>query len=43
VYAPQWFADVAAQKAQDVGAFLAGAAAYVAQQRSGPSGQPTPA
>jgi short-subunit dehydrogenase len=35
VYAPQWFADVAAQKAQDVGAFLAGAAAYVAQQRAG--------
>jgi NAD(P)-dependent dehydrogenase (short-subunit alcohol dehydrogenase family) len=34
VYAPQWFADVAAQKAKDVGAFLAGAAAYVAQQRA---------
>ena len=36
VYAPQWFADVAAQKAKDVGAFLAGVAAYVAQQQSGP-------
>ena len=40
VYAPQWFADVAAQKAKDVGAFLAGVAAYVAQQQSGTASKP---
>jgi short-subunit dehydrogenase len=35
VYAPQWFADIATQKAQDLDAFLAGSAAYVAEQRRG--------
>jgi short-subunit dehydrogenase len=32
-YVPEWFAGVAAQKAQDVGAFIAGAASYVAEHR----------
>jgi short-subunit dehydrogenase len=35
VYAPRWFADIAAQKAQDLDTFLAGSAAFVAQQRPG--------
>jgi short-subunit dehydrogenase len=35
VYAPQWFADIASQKAHDLDTFLAGSAAYVAQQRQG--------
>jgi short-subunit dehydrogenase len=34
VYAPAWFAGVAASKAADVDGFLAGAAAYVRAQRS---------
>jgi short-subunit dehydrogenase len=38
VYVPEWFAGIAAQKAQDVGKFLAGTAAFVAQQRSGRPG-----
>jgi NAD(P)-dependent dehydrogenase (short-subunit alcohol dehydrogenase family) len=33
VYAPSWFADVAAAKAADVDGFLAGAAAYVRSHR----------
>jgi short-subunit dehydrogenase len=33
VYAPGWFADVATQKAQDLDAFLAGSAAFVAERR----------
>jgi hypothetical protein len=33
VYAPAWFKDVAAAKAKDVDAFLAGTADYVKQQR----------
>ncbi|HLH28660.1 MAG TPA: SDR family oxidoreductase [Acidimicrobiales bacterium] len=32
VYVPGWFADLAAGKAKDVEGFMAGAAAYVAQQ-----------
>jgi NAD(P)-dependent dehydrogenase (short-subunit alcohol dehydrogenase family) len=32
IYVPDWFADVAANKAKDVGAFLAGSAAWVAQR-----------
>ena len=41
VYVPSWFGDVAAQKAGDVAAFLAGTAAFVAGQTAqagGPSG-----
>jgi short-subunit dehydrogenase len=34
VYAPRWFADIASQKAQDLDAFLAGSAAFVAEQRA---------
>ncbi len=33
VYVPKWFGEVAAQKAADVGGFLAGSAAFVADQR----------
>ena len=35
VYVPAWFADVAARKAADVGAFLAGTAGYVRSQKAG--------
>jgi short-subunit dehydrogenase len=35
VYVPAWFADVAARKAADVGAFLAGTAGYVRTQKAG--------
>ena len=38
VYAPGWFADVAASKAADVDGFLAGAAEYVRTQRGEASG-----
>lgn len=34
VYVPSWFYDVAVQKARDLDTFLAGAAAFVAEQRS---------
>jgi short-subunit dehydrogenase len=34
VYVPQYFADIAASKAQDVGKFLAGTAAYLRQQKT---------
>jgi short-subunit dehydrogenase len=34
VYVPQYFADIAASKAQDVGQFLAGTAAYLRQQKA---------
>jgi short-subunit dehydrogenase len=34
VYVPQWFHDVAANKAQDVGRYLEGTAAYLRDQRS---------
>ena len=34
VYVPAYFADIAATKAQDVGEFLKGTAAYIRQQRS---------
>jgi NAD(P)-dependent dehydrogenase (short-subunit alcohol dehydrogenase family) len=33
VYIPEWFGDLAAGKAKDVGAFLAGSAAFIAQQK----------
>jgi short-subunit dehydrogenase len=33
IYIPEWFADLAAGKAKDVGAFLAGSAAFMAHQR----------
>jgi NAD(P)-dependent dehydrogenase (short-subunit alcohol dehydrogenase family) len=33
VYVPEWFADLAAGKAKDVGAFLAGSAAWMAQSK----------
>jgi short-subunit dehydrogenase len=36
VYVPGYFADIAASKAKDVGAFLAGTAAYLRQQKAGP-------
>src|ERR1019366_4974332 len=35
VYVPAYFADIAATKAQDVGEFLKGTAAYLRQQRAG--------
>ncbi len=35
VYVPGWFADVVVGKANDLGAFLAGAAAWVRQQQEG--------
>jgi NAD(P)-dependent dehydrogenase (short-subunit alcohol dehydrogenase family) len=35
VYVPGWFADVVTGKANDLGAFLAGAAAWVRQQQPG--------
>ncbi|MFO1536590.1 MAG: hypothetical protein ACKOVH_02000 [Actinomycetota bacterium] len=31
-YVPAWFEDVAKRKAQDVGAFLEGSAAWIRQQ-----------
>jgi short-subunit dehydrogenase len=34
VYVPQWFHDVAANKAQDVGKYLEGTAAYLRDQKS---------
>jgi short-subunit dehydrogenase len=34
VYVPEYFADIAATKAQDVGEFLKGTAAYIRQQHS---------
>ncbi|MDQ1359932.1 MAG: hypothetical protein QOJ44_309 [Acidimicrobiaceae bacterium] len=34
VYVPQYFADIAASKAQDVGEYLKGTAAYIRQQQS---------
>jgi NAD(P)-dependent dehydrogenase (short-subunit alcohol dehydrogenase family) len=34
VYVPGYFADIAASKAQDVGKFLAGTAAYLRQQKA---------
>lgn len=34
LYFPEWFADVAAGKAKDVGAFLAGSAAWVEQREA---------
>jgi short-subunit dehydrogenase len=34
VYVPQWFHDVAANKAQDVGRYLEGTAAYLRDQKS---------
>jgi short-subunit dehydrogenase len=36
VYVPGYFADIAASKAKDVGAFLAGTAAYLRQQKAAP-------
>jgi hypothetical protein len=33
VYVPEWFHGVAASKAQDVGAFLQGTAAYLREQQ----------
>jgi len=38
VYVPAWFGEVAAQKAGDVAAFLAGTAAFVAGQAGRPGG-----
>ena len=35
IYIPGWFADLVAGKAKDVGAFLAGSAAFMAQQKQG--------
>ena len=35
IYVPSWFGDLAAGKARDVGAFLAGSAAWVRQQQAG--------
>jgi hypothetical protein len=35
VYVPEYFAGIAASKAQDVGEFLKGTAAYLRQQRAG--------
>jgi short-subunit dehydrogenase len=35
VYIPAWFADVAADKAKDLDTYLAGAAAFMAQQQPG--------
>lgn len=34
VYVPEWFSEIAAGKAKDLDTYLAGAAAFVAQQRS---------
>jgi len=34
VYVPQWFHDVAANKAQDVAKYLEGTAAYLRDQKS---------
>lgn len=34
VYVPQWFADIATQKAQDLETFMAGAAAFAARGRT---------
>jgi short-subunit dehydrogenase len=38
VYVPEWFSEVAANKAQDLDTYLAGVAAYVAGQRDGDGG-----
>jgi short-subunit dehydrogenase len=35
IYVPAWFGEVAARKAQDLDGYLAGAAAFVTQQRTG--------
>ncbi len=37
VYVPDWFEEIAATKARDVGAFLSGAAQFVAERTQGPS------
>jgi len=34
VYVPEYFAEIAAGKARDVGAFLAGTAAYLREQKA---------
>lgn len=36
IYVPSWFADLATGKARDVGAFLAGTAAWVRQHHARP-------
>lgn len=36
VYVPEWFEQIAASKAQDVGGFLSGSAAFVRQQAESP-------
>ena len=38
IYVPDWFADIATGKAQDVGAFLAGSQAWVRQREEELSG-----